>query len=251
MMTSTAMVERSSKWAKRQQEKRCLKKMQFKTHPWNDEKCKRLPKGRLRNRENVECIEMYRNVSDRKHGVIQLYMYNSKKWSYTFLYIPIHLIFFAGFGAEVFESPQYVWRLFDQKNAAPWAAIVEIKKFTHVIILDSNFGRCGTMGRSDSNRRGCTSHKTTLLLMLSNHGLVLPQPQRPIEPLLYKLGSGITVLQGCLAASSNSSLLRLMEPHTSQFKVLLTKHEYCVFDTVSKTSSKHNSYSSNKNLENV
>ena len=123
------------------------------------------------------------------------------------------------------------------------------------------------MGRSDSNRRGCTSHKTTLffghakqtekcpqvtlLLMLSNHGLVLPQPQRPIEPLLYKLGSGITVLQGCLAASSNSSLLRLMEPHTSQFKVLLKKHEYCVFDTVSKTSSKHNSYSSNKNLENL
>ena len=28
-----------------------------------------------------------------------------KKWSYTFLYIPIHLIFFVGFGAEVFESP--------------------------------------------------------------------------------------------------------------------------------------------------
>ena len=123
------------------------------------------------------------------------------------------------------------------------------------------------MGRSDSNRRGCTSHKTTLflghakqtekcpqvtlLLMLSNHGLVLPQPQRPIEPLLYKLGSGITVLQGCLAASSNSSLLRLMEPHTSQFKVLLKKHE-SVFSTLfQKISSKHNSYSSNKNLENL
>ena len=122
------------------------------------------------------------------------------------------------------------------------------------------------MGRSDSNRRGCTSHKphlfghakqtekcpqVSLLLMLPNHGLVLLQPQRLIEPLLYKLGSGITVLQGCLAASSNSSLLLLMEPHISQFKVLLKKHEYCVFDTVSKTSSKHNSYSNNKNLENL
>ena len=52
--------------------KRCLKKMQFKTHPWNGEKCKRLPKGRLRNRENVECIDMYRNVSDKKNGVIHV-----------------------------------------------------------------------------------------------------------------------------------------------------------------------------------
>ena len=77
----------------------------------------------------------------------ELYMYSPKKWnytcitrkkwSYTFLYIPIHFIFFAGFGAKVFESPQSVWRLFDQKNAAPWAAIVEIK---NVIIWDSNFG---------------------------------------------------------------------------------------------------------------
>ena len=129
-----------------------------------------------------------------------------------------------------------------------------------------NLAGAGTMGRSDSNRRGCTSHKphffghakqtekcsqVSLLLMLPNHGLVLLQPQRLIEPLLYKLGSGITVLQGCLAASSNSSLLRLMEPHTTEFKVLLKKHEYRVFDTVSKTSSKHNSYSSNKNLENL
>ena len=40
-------------------EKRCLKKKQFKTHPWNDEKCKHLPKERLRNRENCR---MYRNV---------------------------------------------------------------------------------------------------------------------------------------------------------------------------------------------
>ena len=180
---------------------------------------------------------MYRNVSEcigqKKRSYTCI---TRKKWSYTFLYIPIHLIFFAGFGAEVFESPQSVWRLFDQKNAAPWAAIVEIKKFTHVIILDSNFGRCGTMGRSDSNRRGCTSHKphffghakqiekcpqVSLLLMLPNHGLVLLQPQRLIEPLLYKLGSVITVLQGCLAASSNSPLVRFMEPHTSQFKVLI------------------------------
>ena len=101
-MTSTAMMERSSRWATRAagrrtrtasrlsagfskitvliSNKRCLKNMQFKTHPWNGEKCKRLPKGRLRNRENVECIEMYRNVSDKK---TELYMYNSKKWSYT------------------------------------------------------------------------------------------------------------------------------------------------------------------------
>ena len=48
------------------------KKMQFKTHPWNDEKCKRLPKGRLRNRENV--YRMYRNVSE---------CIGQKKWSYT------------------------------------------------------------------------------------------------------------------------------------------------------------------------
>ena len=102
MMTSTAMMERSSRWATRAAGRRtrtasrlsagfpklqfwfqtsgAWKKNQFKTHPWNGEKCKRLPKGRLRNRENVECIEMYRNVSDKK---TELYMYNSKKWSYT------------------------------------------------------------------------------------------------------------------------------------------------------------------------
>ena len=57
--------------------KRCLKKMQFKTHPWNGEKCKRLPKGRLRNRENVECIEMYIGMYRTKKT--ELYMYNSKK----------------------------------------------------------------------------------------------------------------------------------------------------------------------------
>ena len=149
--------------------------------------------------------------------------------------------------------------MFDKKNAAPWAAIVEIKPFTYVIIWDSKFGRCGTVGRSDSNRRGCTSYKTTLffghakqtekcpqvslLLMLPNHGLVLLQPQRLIEPLLYNLGynigSVITVLKGCLAASSNSSLVRFMEPHTSQFKVYLEKHQCFVFDNVSKISSKH------------
>ena len=43
--------------------------------------------------------------------------------------------------------------------------------------------------------------QVTLLLMLSNHGPVLPQPQRLIEPLLYKLGPVITVLKDCLAAS--------------------------------------------------
>ena len=40
-------------------EKRCLKKKQFKTHPWNDEKCKHLPKEMLRNRENCNTIYMF------------------------------------------------------------------------------------------------------------------------------------------------------------------------------------------------
>jgi hypothetical protein len=68
--------------------------------------------------------------------------------------------------------------------------------------------------------------------MLPNHGLVLLQPQRLIEPLLYKLGSVITVLQGCLAASSNSPLVRFMEPHTSQFKLFGGKMKCFVFDHV-------------------
>ena len=77
------------------------KKLQFKTHPWNSEKCKRLPKGRLRNRENVECIEMYIGMYRTKKTELymynskkmelymynskktELYMYNPKKWSYT------------------------------------------------------------------------------------------------------------------------------------------------------------------------
>ena len=63
---------------------------------------------KVEKQENIECIEMYRNVSDKKNGVIhvylekmELYMYNSKKMelymynskkngvihSYTFLYI--------------------------------------------------------------------------------------------------------------------------------------------------------------------
>ena len=172
-------------------------------------------------------------------------MYNSNKWSYTFVYIPIHFILFAGFGAKVFWKSivflAFVW----PKNAAPWAAIIEIKQFTYVIIWDSKFGRCGTMGRNRSNRRGCTSHKSTLffghakqpekcpqvtlLLVLLNHGLVLLQPQRLIEPLFYTSGSVITVLKGCLAASSNFSLVRFMEPHTSQFKIFWEKNESYVF----------------------
>ena len=36
---------------------------------------KHLPKERSRNRENVECIGMYQNVSDKK---TELYLYNSK-----------------------------------------------------------------------------------------------------------------------------------------------------------------------------
>ena len=53
---------------------------------------------KVEKQENIECIEMYRNVSDKK---MELYMYNSKKngviHSYTFLYV--------GFGAKVFEIP--------------------------------------------------------------------------------------------------------------------------------------------------
>ena len=47
---------------------------------------------KVEKQENIECIEMYRNVSDKIK--MELYMYNSKKngviHSYTFLYIPIH-----------------------------------------------------------------------------------------------------------------------------------------------------------------
>ena len=56
---------------------------------------------KVEKQENIECIEMYRNVSDKKkwsytcitRKKMELYMYNSKKngviHSYTFLYIPI------------------------------------------------------------------------------------------------------------------------------------------------------------------
>ena len=73
---------------------------------------------------------MYRNVSDKKN--MELYMYNSEKWSYTCitrkkmelhmynskkkeLYIPIHFIVLVGFGAKVFERPYFFLLLFDQK----------------------------------------------------------------------------------------------------------------------------------------
>ena len=102
-------------------------------------------------------------------------MYNSKKdWShtciarkngvihsYTFLYISS---FSQVLGQRFLKVHSFCWLLFHQKNAAPWAAIVEIKQFTYVIIWDSKFGRRGTMGRSDSYRRGCTSHKPRFFL---------------------------------------------------------------------------------------
>ena len=95
-------------------EKRFLRKgMQFKTHPWNDEKCKHVLQGRLK--KEGKC-RMYRNVSGcigqkkwsytcitRKkwsctcitRKKMELYMYNSKKkrviHSYTFLYITFFL----------------------------------------------------------------------------------------------------------------------------------------------------------------
>ena len=49
---------------------------------------------KVEKQENIECIEMYRNVSDKKMELymynskkMELYMYNSKKME---LYIPIH-----------------------------------------------------------------------------------------------------------------------------------------------------------------
>ena len=63
---------------------------------------------KVEKQENIECIEMYRNVSDKKMELYiynskknELYMYNSKKME---LYIPIHFIVLVGFGAKV-ESP--------------------------------------------------------------------------------------------------------------------------------------------------
>ena len=88
----------------------------------------------------------------RKNGVIH---------SYTFLYISS---FSQVLGQRFLKVHSFCWLLFHQKNAAPWAAIVEIKQFTYVIIWDSKFGRRGTMGRSDSYRRGCTSHKPRFFL---------------------------------------------------------------------------------------
>ena len=74
---------------------------------------------KVEKQENIECIEMYRNVSDKKMELymynskkMELYMYNSKKMElYMYnskkmeLYIPIHFIVLVGFGAKVFESP--------------------------------------------------------------------------------------------------------------------------------------------------
>ena len=74
------------------------------------------------------------------------------------------------------------------------------------------------------------------------------KPQQLIEPLLYKLGSVITVLKGCLAASS---FVRFMEPHTSQFKLFGGKMKCFVFDHVWKISSKYNASRNNKNLEHL
>jgi hypothetical protein len=54
---------------------------------------------------------------------------------YTFLYISS----FAGFGAEVFESTVFLFGMCLTKNAAPLAAIFEIKQFTYATILYSIF----------------------------------------------------------------------------------------------------------------
>ena len=170
-------------------------------------------------------------------------------------------------GKGFWKSIVFVGFCFTKKNAAPWAAIVEIKQFTYVYNLGFKIWQARHNGPQWFISKGMHVPQTTLffghakqpekcpqvtlLLVLSNHGLLLLQPQRLIEPLLYTSGSVITVLKGCLAASSNFSLVRFMEPHTSQFEIFLEKNESYVFDNVSKISSKHNASWSNQNLENL
>ena len=75
---------------------------------------------------NSKKMELYMYNSKK----MELYMYNSKKME---LYIPIHSYTFhrsrrfwgKGFWKSIVFFA-FVW----PKNAAPWAAIVEIKQFT-------------------------------------------------------------------------------------------------------------------------
>ena len=143
IMTSTAMMERSSRWAKRAAGRKTrtasrlsagFPKLQFwfqRSGTWK--RCSsKLIHGMMKNanvyrKEGWETgkYRTYRNVSECIGQKMELYMYNSKKliytcitrkkwnctcitrkkWSYTFLYIPIHFIVLVGFGAKVFESP--------------------------------------------------------------------------------------------------------------------------------------------------
>ena len=200
-------------------------------------------------KEGWECIEMYRNVSDKKTWSYTCI--TRKKWSYTCITRKMEWYMYNSKKNGVIHSYTFHRsRRFWGKGF--WKSIV----FFCFCLTK----KCGPMGRDCWNQtvhisynlgfkiwqvrhngpqwfksKGMHAPQTTLFWARQadwkvSTGLTsadvakswpgLLQPQRLIEPLLYKLGSGITVLQGCLAASSNSSLLRLMEPHTSQFKVL-------------------------------
>ena len=156
-MTSTAMMERSSRWARRAAGRARtasrlsagFPKLQFwfqTSGAWKKISSK-LIHGMMKNanvyrKEGWETgkYRMYRNVSECIGEKMELYMYNSKKMElYMYnskkmeLYIPIHSytshLFRRFWGRGFWKSIvclAFVW----PKNAAPWAAIVEIKQFT-------------------------------------------------------------------------------------------------------------------------
>ena len=94
IMTSTAMMERSSRWAKRAAGRKTrtasrlsagFPKLQFwfqRSGTWKKNavqnssmewwKMQTFTGRKVEKQENIECIEMYRNVSDKKDGVIHV-----------------------------------------------------------------------------------------------------------------------------------------------------------------------------------
>ena len=122
-------------------------------------------------------------------------------------------------------------------------------------VVETEWNLLALLALKETRRRG--SLKSELEPLIEPPCEQFPQvwldwkPQQLIEPLLYKLGSVVTVLKGCLAASSNSSFVRFMEPHTSQFKLFWGKMKCFVFDHVWKISSKYNASRNNKNLEHL
>ena len=94
IMTSTAMIERSSRWAKRAAGRKTrtasrlsagFPKLQFwfqRNCTWKKNavqnssmewwKMQTFTERKVEKQENIECIEMYRNVSDKKNGVIHI-----------------------------------------------------------------------------------------------------------------------------------------------------------------------------------